>query len=405
MEATEAFSDYGILECECHPSSWPDIHSCDDAFKERISLIALRAASYLSDPICKSHELFRRIYVVDALNPAASKLANLGRKFFLFVGLAGCGAVGIFTTIPSIILRYVAAHLRKEPFTSSIHADECKTLPDNHTFSLLSWNACCTSAGYTISDGGVLPWSFRIDDIVDKILESDADVNCLYEIFDPEAAFYICERLKQEGYTHFYFNIGSRAVGVSSGILVASRYAISDAEFTPFSDDMLVGRTKLAAKGVFAFDIVSEGKSFARIFATHLQHSEQPEFATPAEVEARRLQMELIMEKISTVRDRCIVLTGDLNLDDTERNRAFWRDSFDQGTVDDQGQKTWGGDEFCALMTGKQVSGPLNLDYTMVLNDTAKAISSTLISTGFDPALFQPEALSDHTGILSTITV
>lgn len=45
------------------------------------------AAALLTDPICKSHEYFRRICVVDALHPASTALANAIRKISLFAGL------------------------------------------------------------------------------------------------------------------------------------------------------------------------------------------------------------------------------------------------------------------------------------------------------------------------------
>lgn len=231
-------------------------------------------------------------------------------------------------------------------------------------------------------------------------------VNCLYETFDVNAAFHICEQLKQRGYNDFYFNIGPKAVGVSSGILIGSKYKIHNPAFSPFPQDSLVGRTKNAAKGVFSFDLQGRrGENFARIYATHLQHSEEPAFPTAEEVEARRKQMQIIVDKIDVVRDRCIVVTGDLNLDDEEYRDSSWQDRFQKGDPFGDGLKTWGGDEFCARLVGKRVSGPLNLDHTMVLNGTAHSIETSLVETGYDPAVFKEGVLSDHDGLFSTITV
>lgn len=365
--------------------------------------VLFQVASMLTDPICKCHEFFRRIYVVDTLNPKASALSNLARKIALFVGLVAWAFLALFTTLPGIALRSLGAHLQTNPFIEFHGAERGKTLPSERSFSLLSWNICCVGAGYSISDGGVVPWSFRIDDIIHKIIEKDADVNCLYETLDVASASQICEKLKQNGYTHFYFNIGPKAVGVSSGILVASKYNIKNPEFSPFPAAMLVGRTKMAAKGVFAFDLESRGECFARVYSTHLQHSEEPQFPTPEEIEARRQQMQIIVDKVNAVRDRCIVVTGDLNLDDDEYGASSWQHLFQKGDL--FSNKTWGGDAFCARMVGKRISGPLNLDHTMVVHGTARSIRTALVQTGYDPAIFQGGALSDHGGLLSEISL
>jgi exonuclease III len=380
---------------------WPKFSK--DEFVNKVASLSFRIGSYLTDPICKSHEYFRRIYIVDSLNPDGYALSNLVRKVVLLVGIAAWGSLAIFTTLPGIGIKAFAATIQKNPYMYSQGNAAPKTLPTDKTFSLLSWNICCVSAGYAISDGGVLPWSFRIDKVLDKIIEKNADVNCLYEIFDVKTAIYISEKLKQHGYKHCYFNIGPKAVGVSSGILIASKYDIENPEFTAFPKETLVGRTKHAAKGVFAFDLKSEGKNFARVYSTHLQHSEAPEFPTPDEVQGRRKQMEIIIDKINAVKDRCIILTGDLNLDDNEYDNSFWKKYFQGGASFTD--KTWGGDEFCAKMVGKKVSGPLNLDHTMIFNETASSIITTLVPTGFNSAVFKEGALSDHSGILSHIKI
>ncbi len=368
-----------------------------DLWLDKAATHAFRAASCLTDPICKSHELFRRICVVEAETP--NPLLSLARKIVLFVALIAWASLAVVTTLPGIALRALAAYIQKRPFIYWRGESEGKVLPPSRSFTLLSWNVCCVGAGYSISDGGVVPWSDRIDRIVDQIVEKDADVNCLYETFDSKSAFYLAERLKENGYAHFYFNIGPKAVGVSSGIFVASKYNIQNPEFSPFPQDTLVGRTKNAAKGVFSFDL----ENFARVYSTHLQHSEEPEFPTLEEVEARRRQMEIIVGKVNQVRDRCVVVTGDLNLDDQEYNNSSWHARFQKG--DEFTGKTWDGDAFCAQMVEKRISGPLNLDHTMVASGTAHAISTSLVETGYEAARFKADALSDHAGLYSQITL
>jgi len=369
-------------------------------FRDTLAIIAFHLASHLTEPICKTHEFFWRIRLVDALHPSSSALSNFARKIPLYIPLAAWSFLAIVATLPGIALRARALNIQEKPFIYLQGEAEEKTLPSNRSFSLLSWNVCCVSGGYSIRDGGLWTWPHRIDNIITKLIEIDADVICLYEIFDSQAAFYIYENLKRHGYCHFYLNIGPTATSVASGILIASKYNIENPEFFPFAENSLQGSD---TKGVFAFDLESLGENFARIYSTHLQHSEEPAFPTTEELEARKIQMQLIVDQAKTVRDRCVVVTGDLNLDDAEYNTFSWHSIFqkEEGHID----KTWGGDAFCARMVGKRVSGPLNLDHTLVVDGTVSAIKTTLVPTEYDPAIFKKEALSDHAGLLSWIAL
>lgn len=223
-------------------------------------------------------------------------------------------------------------------------------------------------------------------------------------MFDVQTASCICEKLKEKGYTHFYYNMGARHIGLSSGILIASKYNIKNHEFTLFPQDTLVGHTKFAAKGVFEFDLGSQERNFARVYATHFQHSNEPQFPTAEEMKARRDQMQIILDKMSRVRDRCIVVAGDLNLEDAEYSSSSWNRSFQRGDGI-TAEKTWGGDEFCSNLAGRRSSGPLNLDYTLVVSGTARSINTTLVGTGYDHTVFKADALSDHAGQLSQIAL
>ncbi len=383
--------------------SW--IPAATDRLRDKIAGGVFHMASYLTDPVCKSLEFHRRVCIVDALNPNADFLSNLARKITLYLGMIGWLSLAVFATLPGIALRALGGQIQKEAYLYQQGEATGKILPRQSDFSMLSWNICGIPAGYSITNGGVLPWDFRIDDIADKIIEKDADVNCLYEVFDIQTASYLCEKLKKKGYAHFYFNIANRPIGSSSGILVASKYNIKNPEFTVFPQDSLVGTTKYCNKGVFAFDLESEGRNFARIFATHLQHSEVSQFPTAEEVEARRKQMQVIIDKVNTVRDRTIVVTGDLNLGDQEYNASSWRRRFEKGDAWGPHEKTWGGDDFCARLQGQTVSGPMNLDHTMVVRGTARSIHTSLLRTGFVSTEFKEKALSDHEGLYSRIVV
>ncbi|MBS0625669.1 MAG: hypothetical protein JSS32_06430 [Verrucomicrobia bacterium] len=372
--------------------AWPP----EEDWVQNLSFSLFRAASYLTDPICKAHELYRRVQIIDKLDAKATQISRLIQKIAFCAGIVGAFVLALITSLPGMLLRGLAAQIQQTSYTH-FQFGPGKPIPEEG-FTLLSWNICCTGGGYSISDGGVVPWADRIDAIADQILEADADVNCIYETFDFHSAYYLMMRLREKGYVDFYFNIGPQAVGVTSGIFVASKCKLDNVEFDRFPKDSLVGRTKAAAKGVFSFDLGDA----ARIFTTHLQHSEEPQFPTPDEVKARKQQMEIIVKKVDQIKDRCVVVTGDLNLDDDEYQASFWKDRFVKGKEYDE--FTWGGDESCALLVGnKRVSKPLNLDHTMILKGSAQSIRTKLIETDYDPKIFKKSARSDHRGELSHI--
>ena len=363
-----------------------------EGFKEKISHLCFKIASYLTDPICKAHEHFRILSLNQTL--------FLKKSIFALTLLTNT-SLSLFTTLPGVAFRAAAINLQPKPYIHATSAHAEKTLPRDGSFSLLSWNICCIAGGFSISDGGVTPWRERIEPITNTIIEKDADVNCLYEVFDLHSAFYLTEKLKNAGYSHIYYNIGPRGIGVSSGIFIASKYEIDNLEFSEFEKDLLVGTTKNANKGFVTFDLLSSEKPFARVFATHLQHSDQPAYPTKEEINARNGQMELIMQKIRKQGNICTILTGDLNLDDNEYDNSSWKQDFQRkGT-----KHTWGGDHYCATLSGKKVSPSLNLDYLLVTNGSAKAFSTQIVETGFIPEIYASEALSDHHGLLGTIKV
>jgi endonuclease/exonuclease/phosphatase family metal-dependent hydrolase len=371
----------------------------------RWTVAVFRLASYLTDPVCQCHERYRRIAVVDALHPHARRGANLARKLSLVMDLLGYAALAMVSTAPGIALRSVASRWQKHAYLYCSGKAPEKTLPTDRIFSILSWNVCCVGGGYPITDGGVLPWPARIERIADTIRRQDADVVCLYETFDLRAACHLRDRMLASGYVHCYYNIAPRGLGVNSGILVASKYGLRNPEFTPFPVGTLVGRTKSATKGVFGFDLQSNGHTFARVYSTHLQHSEECMYPTPAERAGRAAQMQIVVGRVDALVRGCTVVTGDLNLDDEEYRASAWQHRFSKQDVYRDPRRTWGGDAFCASLVGKRVSTPLNLDHTMLAAGTGRALRTSLVDPGYDALQFSRDALSDHGALLSEISV
>ncbi len=78
-----------------------------------------------------------------------------------------------------------------------------------------------------------------------------------------------------------------------------------------------------------------------------------------------------------------------------EYHASSWNAHFEKGNLFSD----------CALLTGKRISGELNLDHTMALKGSVRSLETDLIETGYIAEDFKEEALSDHKGLLSRITL
>ena len=376
---------------------------------------AFLLASYLTDPVCKVREYSWQIELVDRQLDEAKKTTTYWQ---IGMVLAGIGALA--ATIPGMALRGAVSYFQNEPFIHLRGNLPEKTVEGNE-LKLFSKNVAYIAGGYAISHSGVAPWTYRIDSQIKEIREQNSDVVCLLEVYDTSAAFYLYEQMKDE-YAHFYFNMGSKAVGPNAGIFIASKYPINNAEFVPFPVQTLQNQAKWTCKGFFRCDV----GNIARLYTTHLQNSAPPispnrtiveisqEMIEQAlhedchdDVVARAAQMHLIMEdlKENGFSSGPVVIAGDLNMDEEELSKLPWNAEWDPGVVNYGDKKTWGGDQFSVelLKSGTPASGPANLDYVLVQKNSGVHLETWLVDSGFDGQQFKWDALSDHHGLKSVI--
>ncbi|MCH9619206.1 MAG: hypothetical protein S4CHLAM45_03510 [Chlamydiales bacterium] len=308
------------------------------------------------------------------------------------MGVFAATVAALVTAPFGVAIRAFLGAVQNRPFLHARGRVEEKEEVLSGATTLFSWNICCVPAGYAITDGGVAPWSFRIAGLVKKIQDQKADVVSLYEVFDIQTAHALIEGLGEE-YSHFYYNMGSKAVGPSSGLFVASKFEVKDPEFTLFPQDALDGRAKNCGKGVFGFTA-----SGIRFHVTHLQHSEIPAQPTAREKEARRKEMEIIAQKVKAC-TLPVIITGDLNMDHNELTNQSG--DFTMGKL--QSGRTWGGDQWCANLTGKPISTPCTLDYTLTQADGPLKLDTSFIQASYVNGVFNPSALSDHKGLRTKI--
>ncbi len=364
----------------------------------------LRLASWMTEPVCRLSEFKGRLALVDTLHRERSAIVRVAIK----TGYAACMALLI---VPALVLSPLAMLIRavwRRHATGIWRTDFGKQKPwtqgsEKQPLRMLTWNVCAPAGQYAITDGGVLPWRERINALHQAIQNARASIVCLSEVFDAAAALEMAQLLGHT-YAHVLLAVGTRAVGVSSGMVVASEGPLEDVAFEPFPKEWLDGRTRNSEKGILRFTVPLPGKNLT-ILTSHLQHSEEPQRATNEEQRCRQQQFARIQEvaDAALAKDHAVVLTGDLNIEPSELQTLPQAPHLDRGTC--TAGATWGGDGWCAGLAPKPGSGPLVLDYTMSWKGSVQGLQTRYTETGFSGTEFRASALSDHAGLLSEIVV
>ncbi|MDP1609203.1 MAG: hypothetical protein Q8L98_07820 [Chlamydiales bacterium] len=387
-------------------------------------MTVLKAASYLTDPICKTQES----YYLYASGQREGLTETFEQAFTLLViGVLANAALALFTTPLGALLRYIVVLSCPEKHLFIEREGSAKILPADRTLTMLSYNVCFMPGGYAETDGGVTPPSYnnreRVQKNIDRIKQKDwdPDILCLYEVPDICDAAFLSEQLSD--YPYIIPMAGPKTVGPSSMMYVASKYPIdrNSITFTPFTKgEELTGRAAHSEKGLLSFDLANCPVS---IVSTHLQHSEIPEQATPEDEKSRPKQMERIAQKIKNLHEKgkIVIFTGDLNNQEKELLPTMEALELIRSSVQEPstntlrflhrgqnvaGKPTWGGDAWCTKFMGRTSSKDLVLDYTFVSEEAE--IMTEIHQVGFDsekPPLEQRDALSDHCALLSRITL
>jgi endonuclease/exonuclease/phosphatase family metal-dependent hydrolase len=285
-----------------------------------------------------------------------------------------------------------------------------KVLPEDKRVAIINWNVCFFHYDLSMLFGGVLPWQVRIDRVAEEVRRQDADLVCLQEVFSQEAAEQLYQKLKGE-YAHFYINIGPKlcgfdlfALGIPSGLFVASKYPLGNPVFTPFDKNQT---PKVRGYGFFTCEILSENRPFAVLTTTHLHPGNDVE-----DVRFRERQVNAILESLKAKASNGIpsFLCGDLNI---ERDGETYK-KLTQGFINNYEGPDW---TCCELRNywwragqNAQLFEQLGLelewvDYFMRLKEAAHHLQSvkTRIVPVNNPS--QPQnALSDHQLMHTIIT-
>lgn len=140
-------------------------------------------------------------------------------------------------------------------------------LDNRRSISLVTWNVL----GLPDFAVATRPWNERIDGIVEMLIETDADLIVLQEVFEPEFAKSLCNKLKGH-YAHAYIQLNTNLCKLSSGLAIFSKAPMSELNFTPHPN--LLCAEKWLTLGMANFSLLdSKNRPRAHIIASHFQGS------------------------------------------------------------------------------------------------------------------------------------
>ncbi len=187
-----------------------------------------------------------------------------------------------------------------------------KSNPPVDTLRVFTANILCFPDNLSYLYGGVSEWPERIDRIVAKIFETDADIVSLQEVWDPKVMRALVDLLKSK-YCYFVYDAGNQFttlkpqdIGINSGLFVASRFPLDFVSFTPFVRTIPphASAKRGALEGLFSLS----GTEWAFV-TTHMQHGSAPPMA-----EIRQEQLGLCIDLLKINRQNGFLM-GDLNID------------------------------------------------------------------------------------------
>ncbi len=227
--------------------------------------------------------------------------------------ILACGSLGYVSLL--LGTRVGAWYLQHGKGFSYVKGErEEQELSDNNkTFSLMNWNVCGTWGGFGRSNGGIIEWRKRLEELVRKIEEADSDVLVLEEVYDTALAEKLIERLKDK-YAHFFTNMGPNVFGSVGGLFVATKFSVNRFSHTSFeNNDWTLNRG-------FAAIELGKGKPFATVIGTHLIHGDKPvdETKVPDSKNPHKKRLDQINQIVKQVADKAFkspaFIAGDLNM-------------------------------------------------------------------------------------------
>ena len=251
-----------------------------------------------------------RIFVVD-LEPSMhgqkkSAALEISYRTALFVGsliLSPFALSGSILALPICTLTSLAKK------SLSVLAPSIKITPSNPAQSLhvISYNTLLMPEFITLRNKH-RPSSERVDEIADKLIEKNADLISLQEVFNAQSARQLAKRLSEAGY-YIVRHLSPRPWTLNSGLFIASKFPIHNPKFQ--SHSVLFGHDKMASKGVLAVDI-KIGDDVITLANTHLNGGGS--FKGLSSYHARMIQSHQMSQFLQQRGQNAQIVTGDMNV-------------------------------------------------------------------------------------------
>lgn len=162
-------------------------------------------------------------------------------------------------------LRALATQARKDfvfirPDTSELPAQAPKQL------RVCSFNVALMPE-FIAARNGLRPSSERVPEIAKAMMTRDDDVYCLQEAFHTTASNELAQSIRSK-YPYIIYNVGTRVLGLNSGLMIASKYPLTNPHFWPHAE--VGGDERMATKGLLGVEVRLSSTLKANVFNTHL---------------------------------------------------------------------------------------------------------------------------------------
>jgi endonuclease/exonuclease/phosphatase family metal-dependent hydrolase len=367
----------------------------------------------MAEPFCFAYGLGYRL--VAPLDPTkfdnySTRTKEIGYRVLIASG--ACFTIALCAAMPTPLLsgafllgfssrvfRAMGFALQKDGYTHVRGAAPEKCLTKEAR--VMNWNLCGIGAGLHFDHGGVIDWRSRLDGIVEKILQGDADVVVLQEVYDTALAEALIKRLETH-YAHFYMHLGPNALGNSSGGMILTKSAVHRFSHISFQNNHWTLNRGFGVLEIKATP--SDSNPFARIIGTHFIHGKK--------MELRKEQFVQILNKLSEERTSLpTVIAGDLNVERDDIEGAWLKDFLDHGYQ--------GSEPTCTSRLSEQWDPSLGgkeetIDYLSLFKrvkykgkwlpvDPSYKLRNCHLIRGFDGSYNTKTALSDHHGLTATL--
>ncbi len=222
-----------------------------------------------------------------------------------------------FLSLPGITLKALSALFRNN-FAYSPALESSVRLSSGEALNVMTWNVGLGPAFMSATNGLAHPKE-RIGAIVEKIVEQEADIVSLQEVFDHEGTQELVKQLNEKGYNCVHSILTGGVTTLSSGLFFAIKrtkdddLTIKDVKTWKFTNG--VDSDWLSNKGLLGLKLKVKrhgAKKNMYVFNTHLQAS----YGKDGYSHVRKAQMAGIIKRIQewTVNHtENVLLSGDLN--------------------------------------------------------------------------------------------